>query len=151
VRPWQHVLDCLNGYLIYVEQLAADRNGTLPRAINFGPHTSERLTVDELVASFFENYGQSPGVTYAPASASIEMQTLALDASLAEAALRWRCALSQHDAVAWTALWSREAADIGAAPDAIRALMAKQIAAFSTTIETLGRKKAPSPATAAGH
>ena len=34
-RPWQHVLDCLNGYLLYAEHLCGD--GEMPLALNFGP------------------------------------------------------------------------------------------------------------------
>jgi len=48
VRPWQHVLDCLNGYLMFVE--AALRGDELPVALNFGPDPDGLKTVGEVVA-----------------------------------------------------------------------------------------------------
>ncbi len=39
VRPWQHVLDCLAGYLRYIEILGTDADA--PIALNFGPDPSE--------------------------------------------------------------------------------------------------------------
>ena len=110
VRPWQHVLDCVRGYLIYMDRLARTSGvERVPRSLNFGPRSGERLTVGELVTLFFHAYGQSPDVIYQRSEISIEMETLLLDSSRAEVELGWRCILSQRDAIAWTAAWYREA------------------------------------------
>jgi CDP-glucose 4,6-dehydratase len=47
VRPWQHVLDSLRGYLILAEKLW--KNPRLSGAYNFGPNSSDRKTVRELI------------------------------------------------------------------------------------------------------
>jgi len=47
VRPWQHVLDSLGGYLILAEKLW--KNPRLSGAYNFGPNSSDRKTVRELI------------------------------------------------------------------------------------------------------
>ena len=45
VRPWQHVLDCLNGYLLLIEQMVNSRE---TGAWNFGPKDSKSKTVAEI-------------------------------------------------------------------------------------------------------
>ena len=55
VRPWQHVLDSLGGYLLLAEKLW--KNPSLSGAYNFGPNSSDRKTVRELIQQtkgFFE-------------------------------------------------------------------------------------------------
>ena len=47
IRPWQHVLDSLGGYLILAEKLW--KNPNLSGAYNFGPNSSERKTVRQLI------------------------------------------------------------------------------------------------------
>ena len=47
VRPWQHVLDSLGGYIILAEKLW--KNPRLSGAYNFGPESSDRKTVRELI------------------------------------------------------------------------------------------------------
>lgn len=47
VRPWQHVLDSLGGYIILAEKLW--KNPRLSGAYNFGPNSPDRKTVRELI------------------------------------------------------------------------------------------------------
>ena len=47
IRPWQHVLDSLGGYIILAEKLW--KNPRLSGAYNFGPESSDRKTVRELI------------------------------------------------------------------------------------------------------
>jgi CDP-glucose 4,6-dehydratase len=51
VRPWQHVLDCLNGYLALLDE--ADR-GLEAGAWNFGPDAAEGLSVLDVVIAGIE-------------------------------------------------------------------------------------------------
>lgn len=61
-RPWQHVLDCVAGYLVYLERLASDP--AAPRALNFGPRPGgPEVTVGELATRATQALGVSPGVT----------------------------------------------------------------------------------------
>jgi CDP-glucose 4,6-dehydratase len=54
-RPWQHVLDALNGYLVLAEAMSSD--STLAEAWNFGPATHRVATVREVVEMAREAYG----------------------------------------------------------------------------------------------
>jgi CDP-glucose 4,6-dehydratase len=132
VRPWQHVLDCVSGYLTYVERLAsAPDPANLPRALNFGPPPGQQLSVRELASLFFQAFGRSPGMIHDTGSDAIESQALRLDSSRAHAQLGWSCLLSQRDAVRWTAEWYQGVRD---RPDAARALAEQQITAFAARL-----------------
>jgi CDP-glucose 4,6-dehydratase len=126
-RPWQHVLDALAGYLVYVERLAAPGGAALPRALNFGPRAGERLTVAEVVEAVERALGgETRGWRLDDGPIPPEAPALALDASRAKAVLGWTARLDMARALAFTADWyGRHAA--GAEP---RALCLEQIAAF---------------------
>lgn len=55
VRPWQHVLEPLNGYLVLAEKLYADLS--LAGAYNFGPQTHEAATVQKVIELANPIYG----------------------------------------------------------------------------------------------
>jgi CDP-glucose 4,6-dehydratase len=55
VRPWQHVLEPLNGYLVLAEKLYADCS--LAGAFNFGPQTHEAATVQKVIGLANQVYG----------------------------------------------------------------------------------------------
>jgi len=102
-RPWQHALDCIAGYLLYVER--ADRVGQ--RALNFGPDAEHPVTVGDLTRATLEALGADPAFDVEPNPRPIEMQSLSVDASRARAALGWRNRLSSATAIRWTADWHR--------------------------------------------
>jgi len=56
IRPWQHVLEPLNAYMVLVERLYAD--STLSGAYNFGPKTHEAATVQEVIELANQYYGR---------------------------------------------------------------------------------------------
>lgn len=98
VRPWQHVLDCLNGYLMYVEAgVSAVVN--LPKALNFGPDSSSSSTVNDVVATAREVASFEVHESSHEAGAPKETKTLLLDSSLARQTLRWRDRLPFSEAV----------------------------------------------------
>jgi len=106
-RPWQHVLDCLAGYLAYAEGLA--RGEELPPALNFGPAAVEQVSVArvaERIAAGLGNRGDAAW-RHAPAPDLPEKQALALDVGLALARLPWRPRLATAEALDWTADWYR--------------------------------------------
>ncbi len=108
-RPWQHVLDCIAGYLIFAEALAG--GAVVPRALNFGPDHAEAVTVAVLAEAMLSALGQEPTWNHVPVSDTIEMKTLALDTTQARKALGWRDRLAGAAGVAWTADWYRAFAD----------------------------------------
>lgn len=104
-RPWQHVLDCVAGYLAYAEALAT--SAETPRALNFGPRPdSPEITVGELASLAVEALG-APAWRHEPDPASVEAKALAIDASLARRTLGFQSRLSGPQAVAWTMDWYR--------------------------------------------
>jgi CDP-glucose 4,6-dehydratase len=122
-RPWQHVLDCVCGYLLFVERLASGQ--ACPRALNFGPDDAP-ITVAQIVETVFTALGLEPNWNHVPDPNSIEMKTLAVDPALAHAQLEWRPRLAGQSFVQWTAEWYR---DYLSSEDA-RALTHRQIADY---------------------
>ena len=102
VRPWQHVLDCLNGYLTLVDALLDGRG---QGAWNFGPDIDSFVTVGEVADFVAELLGRGPGYGIA-GSQPEEAGLLALDAWKAKVQLGWRNRLSLRQALEWTVEWS---------------------------------------------
>ncbi len=102
-RPWQHVLDCVAGYLTHLQALATDPD--TPRALNFGPRPGgPEVTVGELATLGVEALGARPW-RHEPDPASIEAKSLAIDASLARRTLGFESRLDAPHAVALTMDW----------------------------------------------
>ncbi len=104
-RPWQHVLDCLSGYLAYAAALATDP--TTPPALNFGPRTAAGPTVGEIANAMLEALGAPDAWAYAPMPAVRETHVLSLDSSLARDTLGWTDRLPGQLMIAQTAAWYR--------------------------------------------
>ena len=55
IRPWQHVLECLSGYLWLAARLSAEpKNSNFASPFNFGPQTSSRQPVSRLVSEILK-------------------------------------------------------------------------------------------------
>jgi CDP-glucose 4,6-dehydratase len=87
VRPWQHVLDCLSGYLMFVE--AALRGDDLPVAMNFGPDPDAMKTVGE-VAALAEKFEPTLALETLNSSSPKETAFLTLDSNQAHKLLGWK-------------------------------------------------------------
>jgi len=105
-RPWQHVLDPLNGYLILAARLATE-GAAFAKAWNFGPSVIDARPVAEIVDRFVQVWGPGAGWRTDTAQQQREAPMLSIDASRARAALGWRCTLGIDDALSWTAEWYR--------------------------------------------
>ena len=106
-RPWQHVLDCVAGYLVYAEALAADP--ATPRAINFGPRPGgAEIGVGALATEALEALGADQGWRHEPDPTSIEAKALAIDTTLAEKHLGFSYRLDGPEAVRLTMDWYRQ-------------------------------------------
>jgi CDP-glucose 4,6-dehydratase len=106
IRPWQHVLEPLSGYLAFAQALVQAPAAT-PRAINFGPDPSSFCTVREVVDSFSASFSGRPGWRRDAGTHIKEASALTLSSALAEGALGWRPRLAVPEALAWTADWYR--------------------------------------------
>lgn len=107
-RPWQHVLDCVAGYLRHLEALATDP--AAPRALNFGPRPGgPEVTVGELASLGVAALGARPW-RHEPDPKSLEARALAIDAGLASRTIGFESRLDAPAAVALTMDWHRRQA-----------------------------------------
>ena len=113
VRPWQHVLDVLNGYLSLAynliknnENISANKNGELP-SYNFAP-IDNKLTVEYITKVFIESVGRGNYKIKTQNTNKKEMNILRLDSSLARKELLWEEKFDTDEAIKQTALWYRE-------------------------------------------
>jgi len=106
VRPWQHVLEPIWGYLMLAERLVAEPV-TAAEAWNFGPSESDVRSVEAVVGAFAAAWGTEARWTAAPGPHPHEALALLVDGAKARARLGWRPRLAVDAAVAWTADWYR--------------------------------------------
>jgi CDP-glucose 4,6-dehydratase len=130
VRPWQHVLDPLAGYLMLAQAMATDPKGA-PTALNFAPDVDSFRSVSDLVEAFSARWGGRPGWRLDAGEHPHEASLLTLDASRARAALGWRPLLPFDEAVAWTADWYRAFRN----GDEVGALTCRQIDDYSERLD----------------
>jgi CDP-glucose 4,6-dehydratase len=104
VRPWQHVLDPLSGYLELAQALVEDPKRA-PRAVNFGPAAALSRTVGEVVDAFSTRFDGRPGWTRDSSAHPPEARALRLSSRLAERTLGWRARLDIAESLSWTADW----------------------------------------------
>jgi CDP-glucose 4,6-dehydratase len=117
VRPWQHVLEPLAGYLTLAERLSAgDRD--CAEAWNFGPAAEDAKPVAWVVQRTLQLLGRQQEWLEQPDGTMPESATLMLDSSKARSRLGWRPRLGVDAALEWTAEWHR-ACDGGADPRTI--------------------------------
>ncbi|HEY9179708.1 MAG TPA: CDP-glucose 4,6-dehydratase [Candidatus Baltobacteraceae bacterium] len=107
VRPWQHVLDALNGYLVLGER-ALEGDARVADAWNFGPPIADSVPVARLVEIFQSKWPGAPG--WAPstdAATFTENPWLGLDAGKARTILGWKPRYEIDAAVEATIAWYR--------------------------------------------
>lgn len=105
VRPWQHVLDPLNGYLQLAQKLHQEGQ-KWAEAWNFGPDARESLSVKKTVDLLSKCWPYPTECTHAPLpSQSHEAQTLRLDCSKAREKLGWKPAWNIQTALEQTTQW----------------------------------------------
>lgn len=127
VRPWQHVLEPLWGYLALGVGLLEKRPG-LAGAFNFGPSYMRSPTVCEVAEAFAAEWRAGRVVT-APAHEGQphEAQFLRLASDKACRLLDWAAVLDARETIAWTVDWYRAWSEAGADREAIRAITRRQI------------------------
>jgi CDP-glucose 4,6-dehydratase len=107
VRPWQHVLEPLGGYLllgVYLNNEAVK----FSQAFNFGPYSEDALSVDKMVKLAIDCWGNGkytvPQLDKQPHEAGL----LKLDISKVTAELNWKPKFNASKAVDYTISWYRE-------------------------------------------
>ena len=108
VRPWQHVLDCVSGYLALVDHLLLDGVPGEPDAWNFGPDHGRAQSVRELADCAASLWGAGASwMDESHGSHPHEAALLTLDSSKASRVLHWANMLPYPKSVAWTVEWER--------------------------------------------
>jgi CDP-glucose 4,6-dehydratase len=102
IRPWQHVLDALAGYLLLGSHLL-NSPATVSEAFNFSPPATKTKTVEEIIAIMMSCWKKVP-ITLGTVP-FFEHDLLSLDSSKARNILGWSTLLEIEEAVAWTAKW----------------------------------------------
>ncbi len=121
VRPWQHVLDPLIGYLTLCER-SFKKSHEFSGAWNFGPDADHEWSVEELVQDFARHW---PGAAWQWQAGLHPPEThiLRLDSSKARERLDWQCRLLMEEALRWSAdFYQAMARGVD-----VRALMQQQI------------------------
>jgi CDP-glucose 4,6-dehydratase len=108
VRPWQHVLDPLGGYLRLAACLAASDGAKFARAWNFGPDAEGESTAGDVARSAARLWGDGARVECCPSAANPhEAGMLRLDSTLARTELGWIPRWQLDQSLAKTVAWYR--------------------------------------------
>ena len=104
IRPWQHVLEPLSGYLRLAQLLWND--ASLTRAWNFGPGSGGEISVQALTARLASHWS-ALRIEHDASAQPHEAAVLRLDASAAQAQLGWQPVWGLDETLARTACWYR--------------------------------------------
>ena len=105
VRPWQHVLEPLSGYLLLAERLLVEGQA-FAEGWNFGPADSEARSVKELVSGLAKLWGDNASWrVIKPEKVQHEAHLLRLDSSKARAELGWSPRWNFDETIAHTVEW----------------------------------------------
>lgn len=111
IRPWQHVLDALAGYLLLAESLLGEDGARFAEGWNFGPAPSDVRPVEWIVERLVERWREAVGEviepTLDPGPHPHEATFLELDSSKARKLLDWRPRLDLGEALDWIVEWTR--------------------------------------------
>lgn len=131
IRPWQHVLEPLSGYLLLAQKLY--ENGTqYAEGWNFGPNDNDAKPVEWIVKKMCEKWGQ--GASYEKiiqGKQPHEAMYLKLDCSKAKAELnwypRWNIEKAIDSIIEWTKGYKRD--------EDLRMICLRQIEEYSAAVE----------------
>lgn len=106
IRPWQHVLEPLHGYITLAEHLLAGC-ADVASAFNFGPSEDDAWPVERVANKLVSLWGSDASWVRDNAPSVHEAHYLKLDSSKARAELGWRPRLNLETALEWTIHWHR--------------------------------------------
>lgn len=112
IRPWQHVLDPLFGYLLLAQNLATSR-ASVAKGWNFGPDHTSSTSVEQFTSLLCEKWGEDASFTSeASTRQPHEAHYLSLDSSMARQELGWRprwdLGTALTHTVEWYKAWQRQ-------------------------------------------
>ncbi len=132
IRPWQHVLEPLSGYLALAENLLSEGQ-VWAEAWNFGPNDDDARPVEWIVERMVESWGDGADWSVDGGPHPHEASYLKLDISKAKARLGWRPRWSLRQALDEIVTWHRA----WLAGDDVRSLCLRQISLYSASRDAL--------------
>ncbi|MEK4519810.1 CDP-glucose 4,6-dehydratase [Paenibacillus sp. FSL P2-0136] len=104
IRPWQHVLDCLNGYLLLAQNMG-ESGEKYVGSWNFGPGEASNISVAQLIEECNKHLDYPVDVLYPSLTQPYEASTLVLNSEKASRMLNWRIELPINHSIEWTMDW----------------------------------------------
>ena len=105
VRPWQHVLEPLSGYIALAERLYAEPSGPMADGWNFGPEASSERTVFDVVNGVCSAWGGGAAWRRDEGEHVHEAGYLKLDSSKARRLLNWQPVWNFDQTIRATVSW----------------------------------------------
>lgn len=128
VRPWQHVLDPLHGYMLLAQKMW-EQGHAFAEPWNLGPTDDDARPVSWIVDRMVNLWGENACWQFVKGEQPHEAVYLRIDSSKARARLGWRPLLTIENALAWTVEWHSRLPRDGA-----RNLTIEQICRYDTLI-----------------
>jgi CDP-glucose 4,6-dehydratase len=104
VRPWQHVLEPLRGYILLAEKLLTGQS-EFASAFNFGPADGDAWPVERIATTLVNLWGNGASWISDATPSVHEANYLRLDSSKARSKLGWEPQLGIKSALEWTVSW----------------------------------------------
>jgi CDP-glucose 4,6-dehydratase len=130
IRPWQHVMEPLHGYITLAEHLLS-HDPKFATAYNFGPHDDDAREVGWIVEKMTNFWGHGASWVLDEDPSVHEAGYLKLDASRARADLGWTPHLHLETALEWLVQWYRA----WQSGEDMHAFTLAQIAAYESLLE----------------
>lgn len=107
VRPWQHVLEPLGGYLLLASKMYED-GMSYSSGWNFGPNYESIVPVKDIVDIMVNKWGKGKWVNISKCNDLHEANLLSLDCTKAKAYLNWTPRLNIEEALKFTVDWYKD-------------------------------------------
>lgn len=104
IRPWQHVMEPVNGYLMLADKLYSDKS--FSSAFNFGPEASDCIKVTEVITELLKSWQDHPGYQIVENPQNVhEAKILKLDTSKVKDQLKWAPRMTLSESLKLTSEW----------------------------------------------
>lgn len=107
IRPWQHVLEPLNGYMMLAEAMW-NHGQEYSEAWNFGPDDDHVINVGELTNKLIKLWNSELEINHFNSNEPHEATLLKLDSSKAKLKLNWYPKLNLENTLLWTTDWYKK-------------------------------------------
>ncbi|MBP3950878.1 CDP-glucose 4,6-dehydratase [Bacillus suaedae] len=108
IRPWQHVLEPLSGYLRLAEKLYEEDTQFYSEAWNFGPDLEDCVEVGSVVNRLYTKWGEKPNLKHYQTSMYKESTMLMLDCSKSKRLLDWKPIWNLDQALEKIVVWMKD-------------------------------------------